>query len=247
MARQKSSFPIVGTIDGINYYFSKGKKLARKAGGGFNGETIRKSMRMARVRENASEFGHCSRVNKEFRRALMAFAPDHSIKYLHRRLMTLFNNIKKLDDTSERGHRRVYMGMENPFAMDYFKGYSFTPECNVYTHLPYHISFHAKTASLKLTRLEQLEPTFITGATYLQIQYGVLEFDFETYESVQHLCPPVLLTEDNIPAVLDFTLDTEIEGVGVLFPLLRICYVQEINGRLYPFKSANSVGLGVVL
>lgn len=156
MARQKSSFPFDGTISGLNFYYLNGKPLVRMAGGGFNGETIRKSDRMARVRENASEFGHCSRVNKEFRRALGAFALDHSFKYLHRRLMTLFNKVKNLDDSSERGHRRVHIGMEDPMAMDYFKGYSFTPECNVYTHLPYDISYHPKTASLHLSRLELL-------------------------------------------------------------------------------------------
>jgi hypothetical protein len=246
MARQKGSFPFTGTIGGLNFYFAKGDPLVRMAGGGFNGEAIRNSKRMARVRENASEFGHCSRVNKEFRMALAQFVPDHSFKFLHRRLMKLFNQVKNLDDISERGHRRVFVGMEHPRAMNYFRDFLFTPECNVYTHLPYEISYHPKTARLHMSRLEVLEPSFISGTTYLQVQYGLLEFDFETYAQVHHLCPPVLLSQDELPETLHFTPETAIEGVGALFPLLSVSYVQEINGRLYPFKAANSVGFSVV-
>jgi len=77
MAKQKGMIPLVGTIGGINFYYLNGKPVARAAGGGFNGKAIKTKSRMQRVLENASEFGHCSKVNKAFRMALRPFYAGH--------------------------------------------------------------------------------------------------------------------------------------------------------------------------
>ena len=71
MAKQKGIIPLVGTIGGVNFYYLNGQPIARRAGGGFNGKAIKTKASMHRVRENASEFGHCSKVNKVFRHALV--------------------------------------------------------------------------------------------------------------------------------------------------------------------------------
>ena len=73
MAQQKGIIPLVGTLGGINFYYLNGKAVARTAGGGFNGKAIKTKASMQRVRENVSEFGHCSEVNKAFRQALRPF------------------------------------------------------------------------------------------------------------------------------------------------------------------------------
>ena len=66
MATQKGIVSLVGTVGGVNFYFRKGKAVARKAGGGFSGKAIKTKASMMRVRENNSEFGHCSSVKKSF-------------------------------------------------------------------------------------------------------------------------------------------------------------------------------------
>lgn len=73
VAKQTGIIPLVGALNGINFYYLNGKAIARKAGGGFNGKAIKTKVSMQRVRENASEFGLCSDVNKAFRTALMPF------------------------------------------------------------------------------------------------------------------------------------------------------------------------------
>ena len=67
MASQKGIFPLEGTLGGVNFYYRKGKAVARKSGGGFNGMAIKTKDSMVRVRENGSEFGSVSKVKKMIR------------------------------------------------------------------------------------------------------------------------------------------------------------------------------------
>ena len=69
MAKQGGMFPLDGTLGGINFYKRKGKWVARRSGGGFNGKAIKTKDSMARVRENGSEFGITSRAKKLLRMA----------------------------------------------------------------------------------------------------------------------------------------------------------------------------------
>ena len=62
MAKQKGILPFVGTLGGLNFYYLHGKPIVRQAGGGFNAKDIKNKPSMRRVRENSSEFGHCSEV-----------------------------------------------------------------------------------------------------------------------------------------------------------------------------------------
>ena len=82
MARQKGLFKVTGTLGNVNFYVVNGVGYARKAGGGFNGKAIKTKASMRRVRENASEFGHCSSVKKAFRIALLPIfnPPKSSVK-----------------------------------------------------------------------------------------------------------------------------------------------------------------------
>ncbi|WP_458626754.1 hypothetical protein [Winogradskyella sp. PC D3.3] len=73
MAQQTGIIPLVGTLNGINFYYLNGKPIARKAGGGFTRKAIKRKASMQRVCENANEFEHCSAVNKAFRLALTPF------------------------------------------------------------------------------------------------------------------------------------------------------------------------------
>ena len=52
MATQKGIISLTGTLGDINFYFRKGKAVARKAGGGFNGKAIKTKPSMVWIREN---------------------------------------------------------------------------------------------------------------------------------------------------------------------------------------------------
>jgi len=68
--------------------------LRQKSWWCFNGDAIRTQASMQRVRENASEFGHCSTVKKHFRLAMQAFFNDYKETTLHAQMMRLFIAIK---------------------------------------------------------------------------------------------------------------------------------------------------------
>src|SRR5690606_6194299 len=89
-----------------------GKQVARAAGGGFNGDAIRTKASMQRVRENGSEFGHCSKANKLFRRATHEFYEHYKFAGMHGHLMRLFTQLKDLDSISARGQRQVSVGVQ---------------------------------------------------------------------------------------------------------------------------------------
>lgn len=136
MATQKGIIPLVGTIGGINFYFRKGKAVARRAGGGFNGKAIKSKPSMVRVRENNSEFGDCSRVKKAFRIALTPFLSRYKEGTLHGRMMQLFQGIKDCDTSSVRGSRKIGVGITTVAGFALFKKFQFTPKCDVSVVVP---------------------------------------------------------------------------------------------------------------
>ena len=129
MARQKGLFKVTGTLGGVNFYVVKGIGYARAAGGGFNGKAIKTKPSMVRVRENASEFGHCSSTKKAFRLALLPLFDPPKSSTLHRRMMGLFIGLKDLDGNSPRGERRVAQGVSTAKGKRLLKTFVFVPEC----------------------------------------------------------------------------------------------------------------------
>lgn len=183
MARQTGLFKIVGTLGDINFYITKGVGYARKAGGGFNGEAIKTKPSMQRVRENASEFGHCSRVKKQFRLALLPFLNGYKDSKLHARMMTLFTSIKSLDSVSLRGERRVNLGLQTAKGKRLLTHFAFTPYHGMLDGLQQHTAFDWSTQTLSVTNFSPKLYKAPKAATHVGISLGVLDFDFERLNS----------------------------------------------------------------
>src|SRR5690606_2371203 len=129
MALQKGIIKIVGTIGDVNFYDDKLEgALARRAGGGFDGYTIRTSPRMVRVRVNSSEFGKCIMVDKHFRLALIAFFLGIKTNAFHSDLMSLVMDLKALDLGSARGELHVSYDIQFANGRQQLKRNIFIPE-----------------------------------------------------------------------------------------------------------------------
>ena len=246
MAKQKGMIPLVGTLGGINFYYLNGKPVARVAGGGFNGKAIKTKASMRRVRENGSEFGHCSRVNKAFRLALRPFYKGHTFTHFHSRLMGLFTALKDLDAVHERGKRMVYEGAATAAGASLLKGYDYTPACDVRAVLPFGLTVDSGTMGLTLSEIDIKQVKFITGATHVELIYGVLDFDFETLAYDLHLAPVVVLDKGYAGGSIDMLPDTLPSGIGSLFPVLGVRFYQEVDGVLYLLNAKNGVGFMLV-
>jgi len=246
MAKQAGILPLVGTIGGVNFYYLNGKPVARRAGGGFNGNAIKSKKSMKRVRENSSEFGHCSQVNKAFREALRPFYKKHRFTYLHSRLMGLFSRLKNLDLVSKRGKRVVANGVTSADGLALLERFDYTPDCDVKAVMPFNYAVAAGSYALTISDFNIKEVGFISGATHIELTYGVLDFDFSTLDYELHLAPALLLDKGFVGANVMLVPDTLPLGIGTALCVLGVRFYQEVDGGLYMLNATDGVGFMVL-
>lgn len=248
MAKVDSSFiTIKGTLQGMNFYLRKGVPVVRKSGGGFNGKAIKESPNMVRVRENSSEFGHCSTISKVLRQGLFPFFFGWRDKTLHSRVMRLLTQIKDLDNQSARGQRKISLGLETEEGIKLFKNFDFISQTTFdpalggsidYDPVHYTCTFSAiSAANLKLPK----------GATHIKILFGVLQVHFGTSVITPFLSDTLIYSISEIPT--QFVLcppslppddeETKIAVLGVRF-------YQMTGGVLKILQAENAGGIWVL-
>ncbi|QDO94431.1 hypothetical protein FNB79_10805 [Formosa sediminum] len=246
MAKQKGILPIVGTIGGFNFYYLDGKPVVRVAGGGFNGEAIKTQARMQRVRENGSEFGHCSQVNKVFRQALYPFYAGHKFRAFHSRLMRLFTSLKALDTTSVRGERQVVVGVNTTAGTQLLCDFEYTPDCPLQTVFPVSLSMDWGTYTLTLTPVNASAIRFSPGATHMALQFGVLDFNFNTLDYQMYLADAVMLSKTSHTSTIHLTPNSIPHATATQLAICGVRFYQDVAGELVLLNGRETVGFGVV-
>jgi hypothetical protein len=246
MARQKGLFKVIGTLGDVNFYVVNGVGYVRRAGGGFNGKAIRTQPSMVRVRENASEFGHCSSAKKAFRLALLPLFDPPKSSALHRRLMGLFIQLKDMDPISKRGQRRVAKGTATAKGKRLLKDFVFVPECKALDFIESQCSFDWNTQTLSVNVMDLNILAFPKGATHLGLTVGVLDFDFEGLKHTMHLSHTVYL-ENNRP-VGGFTLqpDPIMSPKHTGLAVLGLQFVEVRDTEVYVLKTMKACGCAVI-
>lgn len=189
MARQKGILKISGTLGDINFYIIGNKGYARKSGGGFNSKAIKTQANMQRVRENASEFGHCSTVKKKYRLALLDFLDGYKERKLHARMMGLFTSIKDLDAVSARGERRVVNGLQTIKGQRLLKTFAFTPKHPFIQLLQHKCSYNNNTQTISIQNFTANHHAAPKSATHIGVKMGLLDVNFDTLKSDLRLSP----------------------------------------------------------
>lgn len=247
MARQKGLFKITGTLSDINYYTVDGVTYARKAGGGFNGDAIRTKASMIRVRENASEFGHCSSTKKQFRLALLPFLKGLKEKKLHQRMMQLFLELKSLDAVSERGHRRVYHGLQTLKGKRLLRQFEFTPKHAILEALQDHGSFDWALQKLSVRNFNMNGIKTPKTATHLGLRLGVLDFDFEDLDSVLQVSSPSYLAIGAELSYFELLPELVMPPQHTGIAILELRYYKIIGTEVYALEEKLSIGVLAVL
>lgn len=246
MAKQKGIIRLKGTIGDINFYSTRnGGDLARAAGGGFNRQGNKKNPTMVRTRENASEFGHCSKVKKAFKIALAPFVCIRKDGSLHGRMMTLFTKIKSLDRIHTRGNRKVATGLETSLGIHLLRSFVFTPACNVMDVLGASIDYDFMSRRCSITNFDVRNVSFPAGATHLALTLGLLHFDFDTLTYKLKSSTPVYIDKMHSATSLELSVEDP-EVVGMQIAVLGLKFYQEVDSTYYLFKSANAVGVEVL-
>ena len=189
----KSILPIVGTLDDVTFYYLNGQHIVRKASAGFNGKRIKTDPAMRRVRENAKEFGHCSEGNKLFRYALTPLFTGYKFTFLHSRLMSLFQKVKKLDTTSKRGERQLHKAMLHSQAYSLFQQFNYTPSCSISQLLGTSPQYENGVFKLDAVQLSLDLP----ADAFVHVKFGFLSLDFEYMRYALEKAYPVVITQDH--------------------------------------------------
>lgn len=246
MARQKGVFKFTGTIDGVTYYDSKYGPLVRKKGGPTK-EQVKNDPVFKRVRENASEFGSCSKATKLLRAVLQPMMKDASDFQVTGRLNKLMHAIKNLDNTSARGERNVATGITSPAAKDLVKGFDFNEMAKINRVLKKPYTGNTSTGVISITGLIPQDHLGCPGsATHAKITGGWVRIDFgtglgELISSNQVALPlngvlnNVVLTPVSLPG-----------GTGTDIFVLQTVFYQEINGVQYALKNGEFNAMGII-
>lgn len=111
MATYESLIKITGAVGDLVFYNLNGKNVVRKKSG-FNKTAFKKSPTYEKVRQNSSEFGHCSKIGKIIRNTLELYIKEAGDPLLYQKFAKVMTMIKDLDMISGRGKRTVENGLK---------------------------------------------------------------------------------------------------------------------------------------
>jgi hypothetical protein len=246
MGKQKGLIVLEGTIGGLNFYIRKGEALVRAAGGGFNGDAIKKKPSMVRVRENGSEFGGCMQVTKHFKMGIRPLLVLFRDGMMHQRLVQLFTRIKDCDLVSERGKRHVGQGILTATGKDLLNGYCIATGASLSTVLRQSYRFEWGLEGFVIDDFSVSRVAFPKGATHLELIVGCLDFDFTSFATSFCKSEPLLVSKDFVGSRLVLAPSAMPEGNGTKMGVVFLRFFQEINGVFYPLKETDSVVMEVV-
>jgi hypothetical protein len=234
MAKVDGLFKIAGTLDELTFYRLKGKHVVRKKGGGFNSKSVLTGPNHIRTRENASEFGNCSRMGKAFRVGLMGMLLPNEFDSMSQRVQKLMLDLKNCDDVSERGKRTPGLGILTQEGRQLLSGFSFN-ECSQPDQLlmaPYELG----ESSFRIGNLlPKRDVRFPKGATHVGFALGQYVFDFEEGKGKVFASEPIFVAKG--AACLDLEIPAPAyNGSGIVLPVLKMRFFQEAGGVLYAFK-----------
>lgn len=241
MARQTGLIKLSGTLGAVNFYITKGVGYARKAGGGFNGTAIRTQDNMQRVRENASEFGHCSRVKKQFRLALLPFINPSQDKTFHSGMMQLFTQLKALDTISERGKRRIHQGVQTAKGLQLLQQYDLTPGHRLLNTLYKASVFDWASQTLHIPNFNLAGTKAPKAATHVGITLGILDFDFESLENALEVSPTMFIEVGAGTSSFELIPERVIPPAHSGIVLLGFRYYEIIADEVYGLETLRGV------
>lgn len=134
MTKLRSLIKLEGTLDGLTFYKSKDGYLVRTKGG-VSKQRLATDPAFIRTRENGAEFGHCAKMGKVLRRAILGLLTDAKDARVVTRLMQTLSTVKNTDITSARGLRKVSVGLGTPEGKTRLKGFEFNTQAPLSTVL----------------------------------------------------------------------------------------------------------------
>lgn len=249
MARQSGLIKLKGTLDNVNFYKTKDGNLARMKTS-VDAKRIANDPAFERTRENGREFGSSAGSGKLLRDAVRPLAMNASDNRVVARMTKLMTAIKNLDTVNDRGNRVVAQGIQVPEGITLLKGFDFNKTALLGSILYKSFSVDTSTGEIEIIDLiPQLDIAYPQGATYVEFSCGFVGLDFDTNEKDLQLSTPITLPIDQTQTTVTLT-PAAIPAFGTtqLF-LLKIEFLQKINGSFYSLKNGayNSLHIAEVI
>lgn len=124
MATYESFIKLNGSVGDLVFYNLNGKNVVRKKSG-FNKNAFKKSPSYEKVRQNSSEFGHCSKIGKIIRQCLESYIKECDDTLLYQKFAKLMTEIKDLDLILEKGKRTVKNGLGIESGLQMLRNFQF--------------------------------------------------------------------------------------------------------------------------
>lgn len=158
MATYESLIKIKGSVGDLVFYTLNGKNVVRKKSG-FNKKAFKKDPSYEKVRQNSSEFGHCSKMGKIIRKSLDIYLKESGDTLLYQKFAKLMTEIKDLDTISERGNRMVENGLKTEEGKKLLTAFQFGEIKNVLTEIEHQdYILYSKGNQLENATLISLKP-----------------------------------------------------------------------------------------
>lgn len=246
MARQSGIIKLKGTIGDVSFYKSKDGYLAREKGG-VDAERIKNDPAFQRTRENGSEFGRAGKAGKTLRNSLRLLIQNASDSKVTSRLTREMMRVLQTDSVNIRGARTVTDG--NVLLLNGFD-FNINGKLNTTMYAPYDVILDRADGSITLTVPDFVPGStiaFPSGATQMKFVSGaaLVNFETEAFEFNQALSPEIALGPQTEPS---FDLVTTFTGgsTDVIFLVLGIDFMQEVNGVMYPLNNGAYNPLAII-
>ena len=240
----KGIVQFTGSFNSLSFYELNGRIVVRKTGG-FNGEAIKTQDNYLRTRENASQFGHCSKAGKVLRRALFPYLNTIRVPYLHNRVVSLLTGIVKCDVVSERGNKKVAVGLGTDAGKILMNGFNFNKNVSLASVVPMDYEIELGEGRFVIPDFDVKQVIFPTGATHISLQFMLLRFDFDALDYQLKTSAPYVVAKGSTvsPCVLTAEL---VAGTGSLLGLVFVEFFQEVNGEPYGLEGCALQVVGIV-
>lgn len=238
MGRQSSFLKIEGNIEGLSFYKGADGAYYVRSKGGISKNRIKKDPAFKRTRENGAEFGHVATSGKQFRRAIQNLLFDVKDRTRVPRMMQTLTLVKNQDSTSNRGERKISIGMQTPEGKALFNQFDFNQNAALDSVMQ--INYALDTGAGELT-IPDFKPAYNLslpeGATDVALSAALLRFDFEADASELIESNVEQLVVNETPTNITLTFPSTPSGTGLDYYFLKVTFFQTVNGTLYPLQN----------
>jgi len=248
MAQQTGIVGLRGTVGGL--VFAKDGAVRQKPAS--NKAAFAGKGSMARVRENAAEFGGAGAAGKLLRDVLRSFIQGAKDRYMAARLTQLMSSIIRMDSVNGRGARQVLVD----HAVTKLPGFNFNAGATLSSTLffPYSVVYGGN--ALLMLDIPSITPVLDLaapqGATHFELVYGIASVDFGTgtLQVGTASTPPQKQALNSLPtayyAAIDLVLPRAANAQEVMLAVLGVSFYQEVNGAYYAMNNNASNPLAIV-